>query len=68
MKFCVRIGEISKDPTKIRPLLIGFRDHNSRDYILNKTRFLANFSYKEINIILDLTARQRKEEDTMKRG
>ena len=29
VKFCVRIGEKSKDPNKVRPLLIGFRDHSS---------------------------------------
>lgn len=58
-KSCVRIEEKSKNQAKIRPLLIGFSDH--------KSRFLSNSSYNHKNIIPDLTARQRKEEDMMRK-
>lgn len=68
IKFCVRLGETRDDlETKPRPILIGFRNLDARNRILQASRNLAKSKYKSISIIPDLTKRQRQEETEMRK-
>lgn len=68
VKFCVRLGETRNDlETKPRPILIGFRNLDVRDNILQVSRNLSKTKYKDVSIIPDLTKRQRQQETDMRK-
>ena len=65
-KFVTRAGERNTD--KIRPVIVGLRDSNKRECLLNnahKIRF--NNDMKGVRIIPDLTKRQREEDSKVGR-
>lgn len=67
VKFMSRVGKFSED--KQRPLLVGFKDLTVKDIILDSAPKLNKLSkpWSEVNIIQDLTKRQRQEESDLKR-
>ena len=73
IKFCRRLGDTRKEDsssTEIsgpRPMLIGLRSQSARDWILNHTKDLINTEYNKLSICADLTARQRREEQDLKK-
>ena len=65
IKFCSRLGT-KKDDTS-RPLLVGMKDPELRHQILSAAPKLADTDMKNISVVPDLTARQRKEESNMRK-
>ena len=63
VKFSKRIGA-KKDNTD-RPLLLGFRNKHDRNIILDRAPKLSEMAepWKKINVVTDLTKRQRKEDN-----
>jgi hypothetical protein len=61
IKFISRLGEKVKEG-ETRPLLIGFKDQDTRDSILQNVRKLANTSHSKVSIVPDLTLKQRQED------
>ena len=64
MKFSRRIEE-KHDEQEARPLLVGFDSVQTKDSILEKSHMLSRSRHeglKEVTIVPDLTARQRKDE------
>jgi hypothetical protein len=67
VKFYYRAGE-RQDDGRARPLVVGFRDPGLRDRVLNHARNLSSHpTFKDLNMVADLTARQRKEEEDMRK-
>ena len=67
VKFHYRAGE-RQEEGRARPLVVGFRDPVIRDRVLNHCRNLSSHpTYKDLNVVADLTARQRKEEEEMRK-
>ena len=64
IKYMNRIGE--KRQTD-RPLLVSFRKQEHRDSVLEHARFLKSSKKADISLIPDLTKRQRKEEDDLRK-
>jgi hypothetical protein len=62
IKFMRRLGEYSEKP---RPLLIGLHKEQSKKEILQKARNLNKAD--RISIVPDLTARQRKEDEELRK-
>ena len=68
IKFSRRTGEAAQDSlVNPRPLLVGFREQATRDKVLSKVRKLADTPHKDVNIVADLTARQRQYESDLRR-
>ena len=65
IKFCNRLGEYNDNAEKPRPLLIGLMEYQTRSLVLDNARKLSKTDYKHVNIVPDLTVRQRKEEKKM---
>ena len=63
IKFCRRIGERSRDP---RPLIVGLTSEDTKRRLLDRARNLQNSRYENMNIVADLTRRQRQEEVKMR--
>jgi len=59
IKFCRRIGERARDP---RPLIVGLKSEEPRRKILENARRLPTTKYENVNIVADLTRKQRQEE------
>ena len=66
VKFMYRAGKKPDNPEHNRPLIVGFRDRQAVDFIINNGRLLKNSPYSHISVVPDLTPRQRQEEDNMK--
>jgi hypothetical protein len=67
VKFFYRAGE-RQEEGRSRPLVVGFRDPGLRDRVLNHARNLSSHpTLKDLNVVADLTARQRKEEEDMRK-
>lgn len=67
IKFYYRAGE-KQEEDRARPLVVGFREPELRDRVLNNSRSLSSHpTYKDLNMVADLTARQRKEEEDMRK-
>ena len=64
VKFVRRIGERS---TTTRPMLIGFRSSASRDKVLRNAHKLSGSRYVDTSLIPDLTKRQRKEDEEVRK-
>lgn len=63
VKFCIRVGErLESHDKRQRPVIIGFREPKIREKILNSARKLSTTKFKDIGIVPDLTARQRRED------
>ena len=66
IKFIYRPGELT-GADRPRPIILSLYDRGAREYILSNTRMLANSVFKHISIIPDLTPKQRKEEDRLRK-
>jgi len=67
IKFLVRLGDHNKQNSKPRPLLLGFRNNEIREKILESSKQLSTIpGYEEASIVPDLTKRQRTEEQEMR--
>jgi len=64
IKACRRIGERGEEP---RPLLLVMRTEENKRRILDEARRLVSTNYREVGIVPDLTAGQRKEEEDMRK-
>ena len=68
IKFITRTGEVKDDiHERPRPLLIGLKDNNKKQIILNSARKLANSKYKHISIVPDLTKKQRENDNKLRK-
>ena len=68
VKFSRRTGEMHADPeTNPRPMVVGFREQSIRDKVLSKARKLPDTDFSEVNIVADLTAKQRKYETELRK-
>ena len=67
IKFMARLGEGSGDLTSPRPVIVGFHAIAKREFILGNARRLADSAFQNYSLIPDLTARQRKEEDDLRK-
>ena len=65
VKFIRRIGE--GNDTSTRPLLVGFYSQNLQTDVLYNARKLKDTEYSEVNIIPDLTKRQRQEDEEVRK-
>jgi predicted nuclease with TOPRIM domain len=63
IKFCRRVGQKSREP---RPMVIGLYSEEERRHILEKAKDLQNTTYSDVNIVPDLTKKQRLEETKMR--
>jgi hypothetical protein len=63
LRFCRRIGKRGRDP---RPVVVGMFSEEERRNVLEKARELQHTKYKNVNIVPDLTKKQRAEEARMK--
>jgi hypothetical protein len=63
LKFCRRIGKRGRDP---RAMVIGLYSEHDRRNLLERSRDLQHTRYKDVNIVPDLTKKQRAEEVKMK--
>ena len=63
IKFIRRIGD--KDGP--RPLLVGFRDLKTQETVLQNSHKLQDSDFPEVNIIPDLTKRQRQEDEEVRK-
>jgi hypothetical protein len=63
IRFCRRVGQRSRDP---QPMVKGLYTEEERNHILGKARELQDSRYSEVNIVPDLTKKQRSEENTMR--
>lgn len=62
-KFVYRLGELNEEVEENpRPVKIGLRSLEVREKIFDKARNLPKTRYKDISIVPDLTALQRKED------
>lgn len=59
VQFCRRVGEKGEEA---RPMIIGLGNFSYRQQILSRAPELRHTQYKEVGIVPDLTAEQRKEE------
>ena len=66
IKFIYRPGETGTSD-KPRPVILNLRDPGARQYILANTRLLANSKFSLISIIPDLTIKQRKCEENLRK-
>jgi len=64
IKACRRIGERGDEP---RPLLLVMRTEECKRRIIEESRKLSTSNYKEVGIVPDLTAGQRREEEDMRK-
>ncbi len=64
IKFVRRIGEKSNT---VRPLVVGLFTEQSKRKILAGARTLKDTFFKDVQIVPDLTKRQREEEETLRR-
>ena len=62
VKFIRRIGDKDGD----RPLLVGFRDKKTQETVLQYSYKLQDSDFSEVNIIPDLTKRQRQEDEDVR--
>lgn len=68
IKFIARAGEFTdKVDESPRPLIIGFRNSQKREELLNNVRKLSRSKFKNISISTDLTTRQRKEDAQLRK-
>ena len=67
IKCMFRAGEFKEGSNKPRPFLIGFRNLELTNRILENARKLARTEFKDISIAPDLTPRQRKDEADMRK-
>lgn len=65
--FLTRLGEKSSDPEKPRPIRIMLKSKEKRNLILDCAPNLRNSKFDEVSIAPDLTMKQRKEEDRLRR-
>ena len=67
LRFAKRLGERSDDHEKPRPLLLGFKNNEVREKLLEKSPNLAEIDvWKKVSIVQDLTPMQRTEEKSMR--
>ena len=66
IKFSTRIGKVTSGSNTPRPLLIGFRNMEKKNEVLDKLRTCANKPENFISVVPDLTKLQRKVEDELK--
>lgn len=66
IKFIYRPGE-QAGADRPRPIILSLHDRGARDYIISNSRMLANSNFKNISIIPDLTPKQRKEEERLRK-
>ena len=64
LKFTRRMGDKMKGA---RPLCVGFYSESDRDKLLWRARDLEKTQYKNVSACPDLTWRQRKEEDDLRK-
>jgi len=64
IRFTRRLGEKGKDP---RPLLTGFHTETERAKLLKNAKKLESTVFKDVNVVPDLTKRQREEEAELKK-
>ena len=67
IRFFTRTGELKDGQTKPRPMLIGFKNVQKRSKILDNLKKLARTKYKTISIVPDLTAKQRLEDQNLRK-
>ena len=67
-RFVKRLGPRNEDSEVPRPLLIGLKENQYCDSVLDKSHKLADKEepWSNVNIIRDLTKTQRKEEKEMR--
>ena len=63
IKFSTRIGKVTSRSNTPRPLLIGLRNKEKKNEVLDKIRTSPNKPENCINVATDLTKLQRKVED-----
>jgi len=63
IKFVKRLGEKGEQP---RPMLAGFYTEIEKSTLLRNAMKLEKTKYKEVNVVPDLTKRQREEETSLK--
>ena len=66
IKFSTRIGKVTSGSITPRPLLIGFRNMEKKNEVLDKMRTCTNKPENFISVVPDLTKLQRKVEDELK--
>jgi len=64
IKFTRRLGEKGQEP---RPLLAGFYTEIERAKLLKTSKNLENTVFKDVNVVPDLTKKQREEEADLKK-
>jgi hypothetical protein len=63
VRFWFRSGTYKEDQEKPRPIIIGFKDSNRKQEVMNKARNLSKSTvFKEVSIAHDLTKLQREED------
>ena len=67
-RFAKRLGPLDEDSTSPRPLLVGFKTKDNRDAVLDKSSLLAEKDdpWCNVNVVMDLTKTQRKEEKNLR--
>ena len=62
ISFCRRIGEVGDEP---RPLVLILRTEEIKRKVLDRAKYLRDSTFQEVGIVPDLTAKQRREEQSM---
>jgi hypothetical protein len=62
IKFCKTVRQKSREP---RPLVISLLNEEERKHIIEKARDLQNTTYSDVNLVPDLSKKQRAEETKM---
>jgi len=63
IKFCRRLGERREGP---RPLLVGFHTEGERSNVLRNAPRLERTKFSDVQVVPDLTKRQRERESGMR--
>ena len=63
-KFMTRLGKFNSE--KSRPLLVGMKNTDKKNEILENARKLKNENMPDVKIVCDLTKQQRQEESDLK--
>ena len=67
VRFTARLGEPKKNSDTTRPLLIGFKDNITRNKVLSNARKLAESEYDNVQIVPDLTKKQRLDDANVRK-
>jgi hypothetical protein len=56
-----RLGKMSDDSTKQRPVMVQFVDKMTKNYLINNLYYIKKTSFKDIVISHDMTLKEREE-------